>query len=189
MGYRLPQQARVFGGDTLTASDIAVAAGYARMGEPAHLVQLDPHLVAAGVAEIHRLLAEGLDRMKTSAASVPLVLVGGGSVLIHRDLPGVSEVIVPPAAGVANAIGASIAQAGGEVDRVYSYEQMGREGAIAVATEEARRVAIEAGATAASLRVVDVEELPLAYVPGGAVRPACGAVTGELALTGVRELA
>ncbi|MGB6487589.1 MAG: hydantoinase/oxoprolinase family protein [Steroidobacteraceae bacterium] len=186
VGYRLPQQARAFGGDTLTASDIAVAAGYARMGDPARLAQLDPHLVAAGVAEIHRLLAEGLDRMKTSAASVPLVLVGGGSVLIHRDLPGVSEVIVPPAAGVANAIGASIAQAGGEVDRVYSYEQMGREGAIAAATEEARRVAIEAGATAASLRVVDVEELPLAYVPGGAVRLRVK-VTGELALTGVRE--
>ena len=186
VGYRLPQQAQVFGGDTLTASDIAVAAGYARMGDPRRLVGLDPHLVAAGVAEIHRLLAEGLDRMKTSAASVPLVLVGGGSVLIHRDLPGVSEVIVPPAAGVANAIGASIAQAGGEVDRVYSYEQMGREGAIALATEEARRAAIEAGATAASLRVVDVEELPLAYVPGGAVRLRVK-VTGELAFTGARE--
>lgn len=186
VGYRLPQQARVFGGDTLTASDIAVAAGYARMGDPARLAGLDAQLVADGVAEIHRLLAEGLDRMKTSAARVPLVLVGGGAVLIQRDLPGVSEVIVPPAAAVANAIGASIAQAGGEIDRVYSYERLGREGAIAAATEEARRVAIEAGATAASLRVVDVEELPLAYVPGGAVRLRVK-VTGELALSGGRE--
>jgi N-methylhydantoinase A/oxoprolinase/acetone carboxylase beta subunit len=184
VGYRLPQDARVFGGDTLTASDIAVAAGYARMGDPARLADLDPALVEAGVTEIHRWLAEGLDRMKTSATAVPLVLVGGGSVLIHRDLPGVSEVIVPPAAAVANAIGASIAQAGGEVDRVYSYEQLGREGAIAAATEEARRAAIEAGATAASLRVVEVEELPLAYVPGGAVRLRVK-VTGELSLTGV----
>ncbi len=186
VGYRLPQQARVFGGDTLTASDIAVAAGYASMGDRGRLAGLDSDVVAAGVAEIHRLLTEGLDRMKTSAAAVPLVLVGGGSVLIHRDLPGVSEVIVPRAAGVANAIGASIAQAGGEVDRVYSYQQLGREGAIAAATEEARRAAIEAGATAASLRVVEVEELPLTYVPGGAVRLRVK-VTGELALTGVHE--
>jgi N-methylhydantoinase A/oxoprolinase/acetone carboxylase beta subunit len=186
VGYRLPQVGRVFGGDTLTASDIAVAAGYASMGDPGRLAGLAPDLVTAGVAEIHRLLAEGLDRMKTSAASVPLVLVGGGSVLIQRDLPGVSEVIVPRAAGVANAIGASIAQAGGEVDRVYSYQQLGRDGAIAAATEEARRVALDAGATAASLRVVEVEELPLAYVPGGAVRLRVK-VTGELALTGVHE--
>ena len=184
VGYRLPQQARVFGGDTLTASDIAVAAGYATMGDSARLADLDAALVEAAVLEIHRLLAEGLDRMKTSATPVPLVLVGGGSVLIRRQLPGVSEVIIPQAAGVANAIGASIAQAGGEVDRVYSYQQLGREGAIAAATEEARRAAIEAGATAASLRVVDVEELPLAYMPAGAVRLRVK-VIGELALTGV----
>lgn len=182
VGYRLPQEARVFGGDTLTASDIAVAAGYASIGDAARVADLDPAVIAAGAAEIHRLLAEGLDRMKTSATPVPLVLVGGGSVLIHGNLPGVSEVIVPPAAGVANAIGASIAQAGGEVDRVYSYQQLGREGAIAAATEEARRAAMEAGATAVSLRVVEVEELPLAYVPGGAVRLRVK-VTGELALT------
>lgn len=186
VGYRLPQEARVFGGDTLTASDIAVAAGYARMGDRGRVAHLDAALVEAGIAEIHRLLAEGLDRMKISASPVPLVLVGGGSVLIHRDLPGVSEVIVPHAAGVANAVGASIAQAGGEVDRVYSYQKLGREGAIAAATEEARRAAIEAGATAASLRVMEVEELPLAYVPGGAVRLRVK-VTGELALAAVRE--
>jgi N-methylhydantoinase A/oxoprolinase/acetone carboxylase beta subunit len=187
VGYRLPREGRVFGGGTLTASDIAVAAGYASMGEPARVADLDPALIEAGAAEIHRLLADGLDRMKTSATPVPLVLVGGGSVLIHREIPGVSEVIVPQAAGVANAIGASIAQAGGEVDRVYSYQQLGREGAIASATEEARRAAIEAGATAASLRVVEVEELPLAYVPGGAVRLRVK-VTGELALTGAHGL-
>ena len=187
VGYRLPQASRVFGGDTLTASDIAVAAGYASMGDAARVADLEPALVEAGVVEIHRLLAEGLDRMKTSATPVPLVLVGGGSVLVNRELPGVSEVIVPQAAGVANAIGASIAQAGAEVDRVYSYQKLGREGAIAAATEEARRAATEAGATVASLRTVEVEELPLAYVPGGAVRLRVK-VIGELALTGAHAL-
>ena len=182
VGYRLPQLGRVFGGDVLTASDIAVAAGYAQMGDPERVAGLDPVLVEAAVAEIHRLFAEGIDRMKTSAAAVPLVLVGGGSVLIGRDIPGVSEVIVPEAAPVANAIGASIAQAGGEVDRVFSYEQLGREGAIAAATAEAERAAIEAGADAATLRVVEVEELPLAYVPGGAVRLRVK-VTGDLNLS------
>ncbi len=181
VGYRLAQQARVFGGDVLTASDIAVAAGYARMGDAVRVAGLDPARVEAGVAEIHRLFAEALDRMKTSAAAIPLVLVGGGSVLIHRAIPGVSEVIVPQAAGVANAIGASIAQAGGEVDRVYSYQQLGREGAIAAATEEARRAALAAGAVPDTLRVVEVEELPIAYVPGGAVRLRVK-VTGDLAL-------
>jgi N-methylhydantoinase A/oxoprolinase/acetone carboxylase beta subunit len=181
VGYRLLQQARVFGGDTLTASDIAVAAGYSTMGVGERVAGLDRAQVAAAVAEIHRLFAEGIDRMKMSADPLPLVLVGGGSVLIDRDIPGVSQIIIPEGAAVANAIGASIAQAGGEVDRVFSYEQLGREGAIAAATADAERAAVEAGADSSSLRVVEVEELPLAYVPGGAVRLRIK-VTGDLKL-------
>jgi N-methylhydantoinase A/oxoprolinase/acetone carboxylase beta subunit len=181
VGYRLPELARVFGGDTLTASDIAVAAGYATMGERRRIADLDPGLVRRAVQEIHRLFADSIDRMKTSAQAVPLVLVGGGSVLIHEDIPGVSEIIVPQGASVANAIGASIAQASGEVDRVFSYDQSGREAALATATEEAKRAAVEAGATESSLNVVEVEELPLAYVPGGAVRVRVK-VTGDLDL-------
>ena len=184
VGYRLPQDAMAFGGNTLTASDVAVAAGYAQMGDRSLLAALDPALVEAAVVEIHRLFADAVDRMKTSAEPVPLVLVGGGSVLIDRDIPGVSEIIVPEAASVANAIGASIAQAGGEVDRVFSQETLGRDGAIAAAAEEAKCAAIEAGADPASLRVVDVEELPLAYLPGGAVRIRVK-VTGDLKLEGI----
>ena len=182
VGFRLPQVGRVFGGDILTASDIAVAAGYAEMGDRSRVAGLDPVLVEAAAAEIHRLFAEGIDRMKTSAAPVPLVLVGGGSVLINRKIPGVSDVIVPEGAPVANAIGASIAQASGEVDRVFSYEQLGREGAIAAATAEAERIAVESGADEGTLRVAEIEELPLAYVPGGAVRLRVK-VTGDLNLS------
>jgi hypothetical protein len=77
---------------------------------------------------------------------------------------------VPPGASVANAVGASIAQTSGEVDRVFSYERLGRDSAVAAAIAEAKSAAITAGATASSLNVVEVEELPLAYVPGQAVR-------------------
>ena len=108
--------------------------------------------------------------MKISAEPVPLVLVGGGSVLVDRDIAGVSEVIIPEYAGVANAIGASIAQVSGETDRMFSYEEMGRDAAIARAKKEAVDQAISAGAVADSVEVLDIEELPLAYVPGGAVR-------------------
>jgi hypothetical protein len=67
------------------------------------------------------------------------------------------------------------------VDRVFSYERLGRDGAIAAATADAEQAAITAGAAANSLRVVDVEELPLAYLPGGAVRLRVK-VTGDLDL-------
>ena len=126
------------------------------------------------------MVAGGVDRMKTSAEPVPLILVGGGAVLINRDIPGTTEVIVPGHAGVANAIGASIAQIGGETDRVFSYEQSGREAALAAARAEACERAVAAGARPDSIVVIDLEELPPAYVPGNAVRVKVK-VAGDLA--------
>ncbi|MEO1233351.1 MAG: hydantoinase/oxoprolinase family protein, partial [Myxococcota bacterium] len=117
-----------------------------------------------------RSLEDGLDRMKVSRGAVPLVLVGGGSILIDRPLAGVSKVVTHPHAHVANAVGASIAQIGGEVDRVFSYDALGRDGALQRAEEDARAQAVAAGADPNTLQVMAVEELPLAYMPGGAVR-------------------
>ena len=183
VGYRILNEALVFGGDQLTATDIAVAAGYAQIGDRGRVSHLDKNFVAAAVDEIHRLAEEALDRMKTSAAPARVVLVGGGSVLIQRDMNGVAELTIPKQAGVANAIGAAIAQVSGEVDRVFSYEKLGRERALEDARAEAVREAVAAGAAADTVNVVDVEELPLQYLPGGAVRIRVKAV-GDLALGG-----
>jgi N-methylhydantoinase A/oxoprolinase/acetone carboxylase beta subunit len=170
VGFRLTEEALVFGGKQLTATDIAVAAGYADIGDRSNLSKLSSELIDESVNEIHQMLEEWIDRMKTSADPVPLVLVGGGSVLINRDIAGVSELIIPEHAGVANAIGASIAQVGGEVDKIYTYEQFGRDEAIEDAKKEAKKNAVEAGADEATIEIIDFDETPLAYMPGNAVR-------------------
>lgn len=180
VGYRLPQEARVFGGEVLTTSDIAVAAGLASMGDPSRVAGLDRRLVTAAQAEIRRLLSGAIDRMKTSATDLPVVLVGGGAILVDGTLPGAARIVRPENGGVANAIGAAIAQIGGEVDRVYSYQELGREAAIAKAKEEAAAIAIRAGAAPGSIDIRDLEEVPLAYLPGGAVRIRAKAV-GDMA--------
>ena len=184
VGYRLLDDALVFGGETLTASDVAVAAGHAQMGDSSLVAELPPETVDLAVAETHRMLADGVDRMKTSAEPVPLILVGGGSVLICEDIPGVSEVIVPESAAVANAVGASIALAGGEVDTVYSYEAVGRDAAMEAARDQAEQAVIDAGARPGTVRITNVEEIPLSYVPGAMVRLRIKAA-GELALSSV----
>jgi N-methylhydantoinase A/oxoprolinase/acetone carboxylase beta subunit len=170
VGFRLLQEGMCFGGETLTASDVAVAAGYASMGDSSRVSGLPKSTIDAAVAEIHRIVAEGVDRMKTSADRLPLVLVGGGSVLVNQDIPGTSEAIVPEHAAVANAIGASIAQIGGEIDTVFYYDEVGRDGALETARNSAETAAIEAGADPGTVEITDIEEVPLAYVPGGAVR-------------------
>ena len=68
-----------------------------------------------------------VDRMKTAPGAVPVILVGGGIVLVGDRLNGVSELHRPEHAAVANAIGAAIAQVGGEVDRIFSLDAVPRE--------------------------------------------------------------
>jgi N-methylhydantoinase A/oxoprolinase/acetone carboxylase beta subunit len=130
------------------------------------------------------MIEDAIDRMKTSSSAVPVVLVGGGSILAPTTLRGAAQVIIPKQAGVANAIGAAIAQVSGEVDQVYSYEQLGREAALDRARTAATNKAVAAGADSATVQIADVEELPLQYLPGGAVRVRVKAI-GELAGLGV----
>ncbi|HRX39583.1 MAG: hydantoinase/oxoprolinase family protein [Caulobacterales bacterium] len=186
VGYRLTEEALVFGGKTLTASDIVVAAGAVEMGDPSLVRDLDPSLVEAARALINQKVNEAIDRVKTSAAKAPVILVGGGAVLVTGDLPAASEVIRPEHSSVANAIGAAIAQVGGEIDKVYDFNALGREAALDIARGEARDRAIEAGADPSTIAIVHVEEIPLAYLPG-AVRVNVKAV-GDLLATKAQRM-
>jgi N-methylhydantoinase A/oxoprolinase/acetone carboxylase beta subunit len=119
--------------------------------------------------------------MKTNKADVPVVLVGGGSILITRALKGVGRVLVPENSSVANAVGAAIAQVGGEVDSYFDYELQGREAVLDAAKSNAFSRAIAAGAESSSLRIVEVDEVPLGYLPGKKVRVRVKAI-GDLNL-------
>jgi N-methylhydantoinase A/oxoprolinase/acetone carboxylase beta subunit len=184
VGYELTERALVFGGDELTTTDIAVAAGLAEIGDPDRVASLDRGLVERAVRLIEASIAESVDRMKTSAGDIPVVVVGGGSILLGEGLAGASEVVKPEHFAVANAIGAAIAQIGGEVDRVFSLESMPREDALQQAKDEATEKAVAAGASAGTVHIVDVEEVPLAYLPSNATRIHVKAV-GELELKGM----
>lgn len=170
VGYRLQEEARVFGGTTLTATDIAVANGWMNVGDPARIASIDTLSAGRISREIASRIASAVDQVKLSAADCPVVAVGGGAALVRDDLPGASAVIRPDHGGVANAIGAAIAQVGGRVKRLFDYRALGgREAAIAQATQEAELAAIGAGATRDSLRVVEIEEFPMPYMENSAV--------------------
>lgn len=179
VGYRLPQEAMVFGGRTLTCTDIAVAAGVADIGDRSRVASLPKSLVDAALARMHERLYEAVDRMKADQTPVPLVAVGGGAFLAPDRMDGISEVVKVPHHAVANAVGAAMAQISGEVDRIF--QDMGRDEVLAAATDIARANAVEAGADPATLKVVEMEDLPLAYLPGHAIR-ARVRVVGDVAV-------
>jgi len=168
VGFRLPVSGKVFGGDELTASDIAVHAELVDLGNRQLVESLDEAQVLRVLEGIRLQLEEHVDRMKSDADDVTVIAVGGGDFLVPDNLDGVSKVVHVQHGAVANAVGAAIAQVSGEIDQVFS--NMTREEALSQATSLARRRAIEAGADEASLEVVDIEDLPVAYLPGDARR-------------------
>ena len=170
VGYELTSRALVFGGAELTATDVIVAGGSQDIGDSSTVSGLDGEFVSAVQARIMEMIAIAVDRMKTSATPVPVIVVGGGSILVTGDIDGASEIIKPDHFPVANAIGAAIAQVGGECDRIFSLAEMSRDAALDQAKSEASQRAINAGADSSSIEIVDVEEVPLAYLPGNATR-------------------
>ncbi|WP_324699731.1 hydantoinase/oxoprolinase family protein [Novosphingobium sp. RL4] len=170
VGYRLAQEGMLFGGQTLTASDIALRTGQADFGDPALLPAMSDAVVAAVDGRIRAILEEGLDRMKTGRDKVTILAVGGGNFLIPDSLGGAAQVIRPPHAVVANAVGAAIAQVGAQVERVVSYDALAREEAIEQVAALAREQVLAAGGDPASLTLADVEETYLSYLPGRAVQ-------------------
>ena len=178
IGYRLIDESRVFGGDTVTATDIAVAAGLARIGDGRAIADLSRDLVRRALAKTHGMIEDAVDRMKTDARDLPLIAVGGGAFLVPDRVAGISQVIRVPHGGCANAVGAAIAQISGETDQIY--RDLSREEAIAAGEAQARERAVAAGADRANLSTVDVEDMPLAYLPGNALRVRVR-VVGEMA--------
>ncbi|MBF0816583.1 hydantoinase/oxoprolinase family protein [Microbacterium paludicola] len=179
VGYLLPHRALVFGGDTLTATDVAVAAGRADVGDGSLVAHLDRSMVAAALETIARRVAETADRMPTSSEPIPVLGVGGGSILLPDELPGFGSMIRPEHFSVANAVGASIAQVAGEIDRVFVI-QGSRGDVIEAAKQEALDKAVAAGAEPGSVQLIEFDEVPIPYLPGDNVRIRAKAV-GDLA--------
>jgi N-methylhydantoinase A/oxoprolinase/acetone carboxylase beta subunit len=180
VGYRLTEEALVFGGSTLTGTDIAVAAGLAQVGDPTLLQGLERSFLEQASQEIQRRMETAIDQVKVSSSDVPIILVGGGSILAGDSLNGASQVLRPEHGDVANAIGAAIAQVGGQVERVYSLESTSRQDARADARAEAVSKAIAAGANPGTVEVVEIDEVPLTYLPSNATLVRVKAV-GDLA--------
>ena len=181
VGYRLLQDGMVFGGRQLTATDVAVAAGQVQLGDRSKVTHLDHNGCAEVLGEVRRMIEDTVDRMKTEAGEVALIAVGGGAFLVPEDLAGVSGVVRVEHGDCANAVGAAIAQVAGECDQIF--RNLTRGAAIERATAIASERAVGAGAERASLKTIETEDMPIAYLPGNALRVRVR-VIGEVAAEG-----
>ncbi|BEJ14153.1 hypothetical protein CspHIS471_0313270 [Cutaneotrichosporon sp. HIS471] len=188
VGYRITKEAMCFGGRTLVATDIAVAAGKADgIGNVALVADIDEAMVESAQARMKTMIELAIDSMKTSTADVPVYLVGGGAILVPDDLAGVSKVHRFPHYGEANAVGAACAQISAVID---TFEDTSIKSISTVQREvEARAItrAIANGADPAHTTVVESEAIPIAYTTGKCrfYVKAAGEWTGAAALDDV----
>lgn len=177
VGYKLTSEALVFGGGTMTATDVAVASGLCyNIGDKDRVKEMTEEIRIAALEEIQRKIEDAVDRVKISGEDQRVILVGGGSILVDakhdrsKTIKGASEVLCPKHYQVANAVGAALSKVSGTFDQVIPMDNTTREEAREYAEKEARRKAVEKGADEQTLEVIDVMEVPLAYLPGNAVR-------------------
>ncbi|KAI0031377.1 hypothetical protein K488DRAFT_86866 [Vararia minispora EC-137] len=150
VGHQIQTRAFVFGGDVPTTTDYAVASSPSslKIGD----ATLVPDEVCVNVEEYKNVVTgmlEGIvDRMKTNADDIDVLLVGGGAILVEDGtlLKGASKVIKPSYSGVANAIGAAIARVSGTVDTVQSTQDKTSQQVLDAVAKMAVERAVENGA-------------------------------------------
>jgi N-methylhydantoinase A/oxoprolinase/acetone carboxylase beta subunit len=180
VGFRLTESALVFGGDSLTLTDIGVAAGRIDLGDRRRAANIDAGTIARVDDHLRKRLARLLENYERQGRHLPIVLVGGGAPLIEDLLRGFGrDVIRPSHCDVANAFGAAMAQVGGEADLTFSSGAVSRQEALDRAEREAHRRAVEAGAAHDSITTVELEDAAFSYLASDALRVRARAV-GEI---------
>lgn len=188
VGYRIAQEALVFGGATLTTSDVAVATGRATFGDSAALPDFSASMLATTWARFQAMLEEAVDRMKTTRGDATILAVGGGNFLIADSLKGAARVLRPQHAAVANAVGAAIAQVGAQIEQIIAYDREPRAEAIERMRRDVTAQVVAAGGIAETVQIVEVDEVFLSYLPGRAAQLRVRAV-GDLAGLPIDETA
>jgi N-methylhydantoinase A/oxoprolinase/acetone carboxylase beta subunit len=170
VGFRITEEALVFGGKQLTLTDIAVAGGRAEIGDRARVRHLDSEMIARVDDHLRVRFSRLLENYDRLDRQLPIILVGGGAALVLPLLRAIGrQVECPLNAAVANAYGAAMAQVGGEADLTFS-SSISRKDALARAEAEAHRRAEEAGARPGTTRTVELEDAALTYLASEALK-------------------
>lgn len=177
VGHNLVRLGRAFGGPILTTHDIAVATGI--LNEKLDIFQtefvthreridsLPEELVREAHDEIKKTLERAIDQMKTTADNIPAVFIGGGAMVVpSKNIKGTTQVVMPEHFEVGGAVGTTIAEIGAYAEGVVDLEVENREKAIEEVAEKAKDNLEAAGGVRNTAEVLDIEEIPFAYMPG-----------------------
>ncbi|XP_071820141.1 putative D-/L-hydantoinase subunit A [Apostichopus japonicus] len=166
VGHTLTEAALTFGGSTLTATDVASAYLKVDVGDR-DKVKVTTSVLEEANEVIQCMLEESVDRMKLSKEAVPVICVGGGSILRdkNRKVPGVTEFIQPPYYQVANAVGAALCQVSSCEEILLNMTGLSNTKALEKLWTRAFEKCLMNGAKRESIRVIE-EDIGKMHLPG-----------------------
>lgn len=170
VGYAITKEALIFGGNTVTATDIAVRLGMVELGDKTRTEQIPLEVAQKAMQVMQDMVEDSIDAMKMSNADSEVVLVGGGSIILPEHLAGAANVQKPQHFGCANAIGSAISKVSGMYEKLIDYDETPREEALEKAKARASELAAEAGAIPETIEIIEIEDVPLAYYAGNTNR-------------------
>ncbi|CAF1021778.1 unnamed protein product [Rotaria sordida] len=174
VGYQLVTHALAFGGQIITGTDVALAAKLtSRIGHS--IVQLPSFIVEQVLDHIRNTISRGIDRIKTNQESMPVILCGGGSILVNSKevFDGVTHMIRPPHFAVCNAVGATLCRVSATIESIVDLVPSSIDNGVQRKHEIDRLTLLvqqqceQNGAHPNTVHLVDIEQVPLAYYPGG----------------------
>ncbi|RAH59458.1 hydantoinase/oxoprolinase [Aspergillus piperis CBS 112811] len=175
VAHELLEKARLFGGEYLTATDIAVASAVhgvtemnplKGMGDTTSLADINIAMIHQAQSIMRRKIEELVDRTKIHKDDVDVLIVGGGAPIIRTDEPllGVRRVQTVKGGEVANAVGAAISRVSGVIDTVVDTSNCTVKDAQEAVSQMANDRALGNGARPDTVQIAEVTMLPIQYV-------------------------
>ncbi|KAK5056685.1 hypothetical protein LTR84_012217 [Exophiala bonariae] len=175
VALELLQKALLFGGDTLTATDVVAASAVHApsgdsplkgLGNPDNLGHLTAGVINSAKDRMRKMIEELVDRTKVQKGDIDVLIVGGGAIVIDigRPLSGVRAVRKVKGGEVANAVGAAISRVSGIVDTVVDTSQKSLKEAQKEVSNMAIDVAVKNGARRDTVEIAEITVLPIQYV-------------------------
>lgn len=163
VGSDLKRRALSHGGDTFTVTDLAAALERLNFGDSVNLKSVPTATIVEADSLITKTIREAIESVKPNAARLPIVFVGGGASLVDAEKISGGKCVRPPSGGVANAIGATLAQVSGQAEILCENTaeslKSGREKVITLASQSA----LLQGGNPETQRTLYVRETGLAY--------------------------
>lgn len=170
VGAEIKKRAKIFGGDTVTTTDVTVAItggeSIFEVGDKSKVKGLFTESYKEKFQEIVKSKLERvIDKMRTSPDPIPVLLVGGGSFIAPMKLEGASKVYRPPYFHIANAIGAAMGKLSASLQRIEFLNSINeKEEVIERIKREVTADIIAKGALESSIQIVDLSYDPVPYV-------------------------